>query len=147
MTCLGANMFANSVSVRAMLALSACLIFTLQNPARGQSRSLALQGMFCNTEAQLDIALQLMGQGFKPRTAASLSNKTEVVCTYVDLLEYVIEHPVEIWQNHSAIAATKYKALLMGVIVGDQLRPISPPAEIFFATPQPIASAVVERPI
>jgi hypothetical protein len=132
--------------VEKTLALAACLALALHSAALAQDRPLKLQGLFCNTEEQLDGALGLMSQGRTPQAAAALTNKSGVVCTYVDELRYVVEHPVEIWKNKSAAAAAKYKAVLTGVIVGGRLRPISPTVEIFFAVPERLAAAAVERP-
>jgi hypothetical protein len=136
----------NNPTGRKALPLAACLALILHGPVWAQDRPLRLQGLFCNTEQQIDSALGFMSQGLNPRVAAAFTNKNNVVCTYADLLHYVVEHPMEIWQNKSAIAATKYKAMLTGVVVGGRLRPISPPVEIFFATPERLALAVLERP-
>ena len=142
-----AHLLADRATVGKTLALAACLALTLHCPALAQDRPLGLQGLFCNTEEQIDGALGLMSQGQTPQAAAALANKSAVVCTYVDALRYVVEHPVEIWQNKSSVAAAKYKAALTGVIVGGRLRPIAPPVEIFFAVPERIAEAAVERPV
>ena len=144
---LGCLTASNGLTTRNSLALAACLALTLHSPALAQDRPLRLQGLFCNTEDQIDRALDLMSHGQTPRAAAALSNKSEIVCTYVDALRYVVEHPVEIWHNKSAVAAAKYKALLTGVVVGDRLRPIAPPVEIFFAVPERLADAAIERPV
>jgi hypothetical protein len=142
-----AHLLSNRETVRKTLALAACLALTLHSAALAQDQPLRLQGLFCNTEEQIDGALGFMSQGQTPRAAAALSNKDDVVCTYVDELRYVVEHPVEIWQNRSAVAAAKYKAALTGVIVDGRLRPISPPVEIFFAVPERLADAAIERPV
>jgi hypothetical protein len=105
-------------------------------PAAGQE--LRLQGLFCNTKAQLDRALARMGSGLDPHLAAEIENRDAVSCTYVDRLHYLVRHPVR-------VGAVKYEASLTGVVVGGEVRPVSPPARIFFATPEPIAAAAVER--
>ncbi len=135
------------LTFRKALPLAACLAWTFHCPVWAQDGPLNLQGLFCNTEEQIDGALGFMSRGQTPRAAAELTNKGDVVCTYVDELRYVVEHPVEIWQNNSAVAAAKYKAALTGVIVGGRLRPISPPVEIFFAVPERLAEAAIERPV
>jgi hypothetical protein len=136
-----------AIIVQKTLALATCLALTLHSAVWAQDRPLRLQGLFCNTEEQIDGALGLMSQGQTPQAAAALANKSDVVCTYVDELRYVVEHPVEIWQNKSAVAAAKYRAILTGVIAGGRLRPISPPVEIFFVTPERLADAAIERPV
>ena len=142
-----AHRLTNRPAARNTLPLAVCLVLTLHSPAGAQEGPLGLQGLFCNTEEQIDTALGFMSRGQTPRAAAELTNKGDVVCTYVDALRYVVEHPVEIWQNKSSVAAAKYKAALTGVIAGGRLRPISPPVEIFFAVPERIAEAAVERPV
>jgi hypothetical protein len=142
-----AHHLANSTAVRKRIPLAVCLALTFHSPVWAQDRPLGLQGLFCNTEEQIDGALGLMIQGQTPRAAAALANKSAVVCTYVDELRYVVGHPVEIWQNKSAVAAAKYKAVLTGVVVGGRLRPISPPVEIFFAVPERLSDAAIERPV
>jgi hypothetical protein len=141
-----AHLPSDRATPRKTLALAACLALAVHSPVLAQDQPLRLQGLFCNTEKQIDGALGLMSQGQTPQAAAALTNGSEVVCTYVDELRYVVEHPVEIWQNKSAVAAAKYKGALTGVIVGGRLRPISPPVEIFFAVPERLAAAAVERP-
>ena len=141
-----AHLLSNTDSVRKTLTLAACLALTLHSAALAQDQPLRLQGLFCNSEEQIDGALGFMSQGQTPQAATALTNTNEVVCTYVDELRYVVEHPVEIWQNKSAVAAAKYKGMLTGVVVGQRLRPVSPPAEIFFAIPIWLAQTAVERP-
>jgi hypothetical protein len=106
--------------------------------APSAAQELRLQGLFCNEEEQLDRALARMGDGLDPQLAAELENRDAVACTWVDRLHYRVRHPVR-------IGAVKYEASLTGVVVGEAVRPVSPPIRMFFATPEPIAAAVVER--
>jgi hypothetical protein len=55
--------------------------------------ALRLQGLFCNSEAQIDQALADIAAGLSPRRAADLANRDAVVCTYVDRIEYLIAPP------------------------------------------------------
>jgi hypothetical protein len=116
--------------------LVAALALACAAPAAGQE--LRLQGLFCNAEDQLDRALARMSHGLDPRLAAELENREAVVCTWVDRLHYLVRHPVK-------VGAVKYEASLTGVVVGGAVRPVSPPVRMFFATPEPIAAAAVER--
>jgi hypothetical protein len=102
-----------------------------------------LQGLFCNTEGQLDRALAAVAGGLTPARAAELTNRGAVVCTHVDRLHYLIEQPVAL--GDGAVAPVRYRGALTGVLVGGALRPISPPVELFFVTPARVAGAVVER--
>ncbi len=131
---------------RIVIPLAACLAFISYTPIEAAEREILLQGLFCNTEEQIDDALGFMSQGLTASTAVDFTNKNGVVCSYVDVIHYIVEHPVEIWQNKSAIAAAKYKGTLTGVVVGQRHRPISPPVEIFFATPNRLTQNAVERP-
>lgn len=101
-----------------------------------------LQGLFCNTEAQIDQALADIAGGVSPRQAADLANREAVVCTYVDRIEYLIARPVAL--GDIALPLIKYRGALVGVLVGDALRPVTPEAELYFLTPQQVADAAME---
>ncbi len=127
------------------LALAACLTLILQGPASASDQPLRLQGLFCNSEEQIDRTLAHIGLGLSPHAAVELTNEAAVVCTYVDLLQYEVDNPVAIGKNFSAAPLVKYRAMLTGVLVGDNLRPVSPPVEIYFVTPDRIVGAEIER--
>jgi hypothetical protein len=119
-------------------ALLAALAIAAAGGAPAAGQELRLQGLFCNAEDQLDRAVARIGRGLDPRLAAELENRGAVSCTWVDRLHYVVRHPVR-------IGAVRYEASLTGVVVGSAVRPVSPPVQVFFATPEPIAAAAVER--
>lgn len=100
-----------------------------------------LQGLFCNTEAQIDQALTEMAASASPRRAADLVNRDAVVCTYVDRIEYLIARPVAL--GHPALPLVKYRGALVGVVVGGTLRPVTPEVELHFLTPQQIVGAAI----
>jgi hypothetical protein len=125
--------------------VTACLALTLLTPATAEERGARLQGLFCNTEAQIDAALAHIGQGRTPRAAGGLVNSGGAVCTYVDRLHYVVDRPMEIGENRSIAPLVKYRGMLVGVTVGDRLRPVIPPVEIFFITPERLADVAIER--
>ncbi len=102
-----------------------------------------LQGLFCNTEAQIDEALKDIAVGASPLRAAALANRDEVVCTYIDRIMYVIVDPVTL--GDPALPLIKFRGTLVGVRVGDALRPVNPEIEIFFLTTQQIGEAPIER--
>jgi len=102
-----------------------------------------LQGLFCNTEAQIDQAVADIAAGMSPHRTVDVANRDAVVCTYVDQIEYLIVRPVAI--GDAALPLVKYRGTLVGVKVGVALRPVTPEAELYFLTPQEIADAVIER--
>ncbi len=102
-----------------------------------------LQGLFCNTEAQIDRARADILGGLPPVRAADLANRDAVVCTHVDRLHFLIERPVAL--EDDGFPLVKYRGALVGVLAGEALRPVSPPAEVFFLTPGRVAGAVTER--
>ena len=129
----------------ASFALAACLTLALQGPAAAGDLPLRLQGLFCNSEEQIDRTLAHIGLGLSPRAAVEVTNEAAVVCTYVDLLHYEVDDPVDIGRTASAAPMVKYRAMLTGVLVGDNLRPVSPPVEIYFVTPERVVGAEIER--
>jgi hypothetical protein len=116
----------------------AALGIALAAAAPAAEPELRLQGLFCNAEDQLDRAIVRMGRGLDPHLAAELENRDAVACTWVDRLHYLVRHPVR-------VGGATYEASLTGVVVGGAVRPVSPPVRVFFATPEPIAAATVER--
>jgi hypothetical protein len=102
-----------------------------------------LQGLFCNTEAQIDQALAGISAGVTPTRAAELANHDGVVCTHVDRIEYLIVRPAAL--GNPVLPLVKYRGVLVGVLVGDTLRPVTPEVELYFLTPRQITGAVIER--
>lgn len=102
-----------------------------------------LHGLFCNTEAQIDQAIADIAAGVSPRLAADRANRDAVVCTHVDRIEYLIVRPVAL--GDPALPLVKYRGVLVGVLVGDALRPLSPEVELYFLTPQQVAGSAAER--
>ncbi len=102
-----------------------------------------LQGLFCNTETQIDQALANIAAGVSPRAAADLANRDAVVCTYVDRIEYLIARPAA--YGEAAPPLVKYRGALVGVLVGGALRPITPEVELYFLTPRQVVGAPIER--
>jgi hypothetical protein len=128
------------------LALSAAaLLVCAATTTAAAEPELRLQGLFCNAEDQLDRVLGLMGRGLDPQRATAAENRDAVVCTYVDRLRFVLRDPVRLAEDHHFVPTVKYEATLIGVVVGDALRPVSPPVRLFFVTPQPIAATLVEQ--
>jgi hypothetical protein len=127
---------------RRTLGLAACAALAMQGPALAEER--VVQGLFCNTEDQIDGALALVASGLSARTAVDLANGAGVVCTCVDRLHYVVERPVSIGGS-GFVPFAKYRAMLTGVVAGGRLRAVSPPVEVFFVTPDRLAGAAVER--
>ena len=104
-----------------------------------------IHGLFCNSEAQLDETLAHIGRNVSPRLAVELTNEHGVVCTYADKIELVITRPIDIGRARGTTQLVKFKAMLVAVFVGDNLRAVTPPAEIFFVTPKQPAGAPIER--
>ena len=85
-----------------------------------------------------------MRKGLSPRGAVGLVNRGEVVCTFVDMLHYVVDRPVVIQEIRGSFPLFKYEGTLVAVIVGNAVRPVAPPVRIFFAIPERLDHAPVE---
>lgn len=110
-----------------------------------EDRTHSLQGLFCNAPEQVDEALTHMRRGLSPRTAVELTNRDTVVCTFADLLHYVVDHPVLIKEIRGSLPIFKYRGTLVAVVVGSARRPVTPSVDIFFAIPERLADAPLER--
>ncbi len=130
---------------RKAFALAILCALLPRGPALAEERAHRLQGLFCNTEAQIDETLEHLRHNVGPRMAAALTNDGRVVCTYVDLLHYVVDRPLVLGEIPGALPLVKYEARLIGVEVGGNVRAVSPPVRIFFVSPERLAGAPVER--
>jgi hypothetical protein len=132
--------------IRAVLLLAAALNAAFPSSASaGEKEKYWLRGLFCNTEEQIDEAFGYMSRNVPPRAAAELTNDDEIACTYVDLLHYIIEQPQVIGEIPAEFPLVKYEGKLVGVVVGGRVRPVSPPAPVFFIARERLPGAVVER--
>lgn len=123
-------------------AIAGCIAMLLSGPAVAEEAGIRLQGVFCNTEGQIDAALHAMGEGLSPGAAVETVNRDAVHCTHADLLEFVVDRPVAVGVRAPFV---KHRGRLVGVVVGGRLMRVSPPAEVYFVTPDPPAGAVAER--
>jgi hypothetical protein len=128
-----------------ILSMVACLALTTVSPTEAKHRNIPLQGLFCNTQAQIDQTLAHIDRGLSLKTAAELSNEREVVCNYVDFVYYVVSHPIEVGAHYGRLSVIKYEAALTGVIVGGLLRPVSPTMRIYFITPEPLDELSLDK--
>lgn len=103
-----------------------------------------LQGLFCNSAEQIDEIVTHLRKGLSPRVAVELVNREAVVCTFVDLLRYVVDRPVVIKEIPGSFPLFKYEGMLVAVVVGGAVRPVTPPVHIFFAIPERLADAPME---
>jgi hypothetical protein len=126
----------------AMNATAAALLTLLACPAAALAAgpSHTLNGLFCNTEAQIEAALQMLDDGTSPAMALAAINVDAQVCTLADRIAYVIEAPVTLGRT-GAGTFHKYSARLVAVQVGGSLRPLEPPATVFFFRDHPIEGA------
>jgi len=137
-------------------AVAACLAtsvygFEPEGPAHTASpqghpepAGLALQGLFCNSAELIDEAVTHMRNGLSPKAAVELVNQEAVVCTFVDLLRYIVDRPAIIKAIPGSAPLFKYEGRLVAVGVGGAVRPVSPPARIFFAIPERLDDVLVE---
>ena len=104
-----------------------------------------IQGLFCNSEAQLDETLTHIGRNVPPRAAIAIVNKDAVVCNHVDQIEYALIRVVNIGRVRGLVPLVKYRGTLVGVVVGQRLRPVEPPVTVFFVAPDRLTAISVER--
>jgi hypothetical protein len=128
-----------------MASLAAVIGLSLQGHALAEGGQHRLQGIFCNTESQIDQAIGYMRSSLTPRSAVALANKDEVVCNYVDLIEYNIDQPLVIGVVPGVVPLIKYEATLTAVVVGGNVREVTPPVRVFFVSPSLLPGTSIER--
>lgn len=102
----------------------------------------AVQGLFCNTRNQIDSAVGHMVAGLDPRQAAELENVESVACVFADRVAYLVMEPFIVGESFVQGPVAIYEAMLVGVLVGNQVRPVAPPVTIFFVTDRRLEGAV-----
>lgn len=130
-------------SFRVVATLIAFLGFVPGGDALAENSTHRLQGLFCNTEKQVNETLGYMRR-VSPRAAVERTNNSAIVCTFVDLLHYVVEHPVVIEEIGGSFPLFKYEGSLVGVEVGGAIRPVTPPVNVFFVMPEKLVDAPLE---
>jgi hypothetical protein len=105
-----------------------------------------LRGLFCNTRAQLEEALLRVEQWDDIAVAVEMTNLDSTVCTYAHRIGYMVLRPVALATRPvNGNEVILYRATLVGVLVGDNPRPVMPPLETFFITMDPVPSAAPEE--
>lgn len=101
-----------------------------------------LHALFCNTEAQIDEILAHMSRNLAPQAVVELMNEESVACVLADRIQYMVVHPVIIGGKNRSSSLLKYHATLIGVLVGENVRPMEPPVQIYFVTTERLPGAV-----
>ena len=120
------------------LFLSALIIVVFGANAQAKQGHV-LNGLFCNTEAQIDETLAHMSFNLPPQAAVELMNEKKVACVLADKVQYMVIRPFIIGGKNRGTSLIKYQAMLVGVLVGGNIRPVEPPVQVFFVTPEPLA--------
>lgn len=100
-----------------------------------------LHGLFCNTETQIDEALAHMSLKLAPQAVVGLMNEKKVECVLADKIQYMVIRPLIIGGKDRNTSLLKYRATLVGVLVGENIRPVEPPVQIFFVTTEKLTGA------
>jgi hypothetical protein len=107
-----------------------------------------LHGLFCNTEMQIDATVALLGPGGTLDAAVAIANSSKVECVLAKDIEFVVEDAVAIGDvDYLGVQFTKYEGSLVGVMVGENLRPVDPPVKTFFVGFELLISAAKQSPI
>jgi hypothetical protein len=129
-----------SISIR--LAHAAAAVAAAA-PSAALAADLAIgEGIFCNGVTELDAILAAMEAEVDPRRAVEMANGDAIRCTYIDQIQYVLEAAEAL---EGGAATPRYRGERVGVVLGGRLRPVSPGAEVFFATPGGLADASLQR--
>lgn len=120
-------------------AALAALIAIASTGASHAGEQPLLTGLYCKTESQVDAAIDAIHDGITPLLAAELLNREEVACVFADRIQYVIEHAVMLGRSdRRGVSLIKYEGTLVGVLVGNNPRPVEPPVHLYFVVPKPL---------
>ncbi len=92
-----------------------------------------VQGLFCNEIRQIHAVFTLLNAKVPTRFAVSSVNEDEIACVYADKISYMLVHPEAAGQvSLHEFRLTIYQAMIVGVLVGNNPRPVEPVVNIFF---------------
>jgi hypothetical protein len=112
-------------------ALAIAALLLASSAQAEQTRS--LHGLFCNTEAQARDVLQHFGSSISLQRAVAIINDGAVNCVVADRIQYVVSQPLIIDTiSQNGFKLTLYEASLVGILIGGNTRPISPPLRTYF---------------
>jgi hypothetical protein len=114
-------------------------ILLMTNPVQAKQGHV-LHGLFCNTKSQIEATFAHIRHDIAPQIAVAMTNQDSVVCVEASRISYLVINPVRIDKvQHNGQWLLMYEATLIGVLVGDNPRPIVPPLQTFFVPSEPIA--------
>lgn len=92
-----------------------------------------VQGLFCNEISQIQEVFSLLNAKVPPIFAIARINENQADCVYADKNSYMIVQPAEAGKvSLGELRLTIYQAMLVGVLVGVNPRPVQPPVNMFF---------------
>jgi hypothetical protein len=116
-----------------LLALPLLLVL---GTAASAASNQVVHGLFCKSRATLDEAVGHMQEDLTPAQAALLTNREEVVCVYADRISFMLEGASALGKaQYGGKALYLYEAAAVGILVGDNPRPLEPPVHMYFAVP------------
>ncbi len=94
-------------------------------------------GLFCKSRAHLDEAIAHIQDNVPIQMAVLMTNREEVACVYADRISFLLESPAALGKSqHQGTPLYLYEAAAVGVLVGDNPRPLAPPVHMYFAVPK-----------
>jgi len=72
-------------------------------------------------------------------------NRDSVVCVVATDIDYMIVRPRSLGEGHQPPGLARYAGTLVGVLVGDNPRPVDPPIEMFFVPDTPLPGVAPEQ--
>jgi hypothetical protein len=117
--------------------LLALPLFLALSTAASAASNHVVHGLFCKTRAQLDEAIAHIRENVSPAQAAVLTNREEVVCVYADRIGFMLQDASALGkEQHEGAALYLYEGAAVGILVGDNPRPLTPPVHMYFALPE-----------
>jgi len=126
------------------LTLITLVFFMLTGNAQARQTHI-LHGLFCNTEAQAREALTYLGQNISLQAAVKMTNENSVACVIANKVQYMVVHPIFIdTMKQNGLSLTMYEATLVGVLVGENPRPVEPPVRTFLVLNELLKGATTQ---
>jgi hypothetical protein len=117
--------------------LLALPLFLAMGTAASAASNHVVHGLFCKTRANLDEAIAYIQENVSAPEAVLLTNREEVVCVYADRIGFMLEDASALGKaQRDGTALYLYEGAAVGILVGDNPRPLTPPVHMYFAVPR-----------
>lgn len=109
------------------------VLLALLSTSAHAGESHVLKGVFCNTQSQVVTVMDTVSNTVTLDEAIEVQNASSVECSYAGAIKMMIVRPIRHGTGRSnGMTYNIYEGTLVGVLVGNDPRPVTPTTQTFF---------------